>query len=65
VVIPTTRKRQNWLKSTLEDVDGHEDVKGPSREIKKPKRYSGYARYMTKLIKVEPSTFQEDEHEEV
>ena len=65
VVIPTTRKRPYCLRDTLEDVEGHEVVKGSSKESKKPKRYSGYAAYMTKLIEIEPSTFQEVEHEEV
>lgn len=59
VVIPETRKRPNWLKSTLLDVEGHGAAKGTFRESKKPKRYSGYATYMTKLIEVEPSTFEE------
>ena len=65
MVIPTTRKRPNWLKPTLEDVEGHEAAKGSSRESKKPKSYSGYAAYITKLIEAEPSTFQDVEHEEV
>lgn len=65
MVIPTTRKMQNWLRTTLQDAEGHEAAKGSSRECRKPKRYSGYAAYMTKLIKAEPSTFQEVEHEEV
>lgn len=65
MVIPATTKRPYWLRSTLEDVEGHEVAKGPSRESKKPKRYSGYAAYMTKLIEAEPSTFQEVEHEEI
>ena len=65
MVIPTTRKRQNWLKATLEYVEGHEAVKGSSKEIKKPKRYSSYVAYITKFIEVEPFTFQEVEHEEV
>lgn len=65
MVIPTTRERPNWLKATLEDAEGHDTVKGSSKESKKPKRYSGYAAYITKLIEIEPSTFQEAEHEEV
>ena len=65
MVIPTTRKRPNWLKATLEDAEGHEAAKGLSRESKKPKRYSDYVAYITKLIEAEPSTFQEVEHEEV
>eukprot|EP00253_Pinus_taeda_P032120 PITA_32120 len=65
VVVPTTRKRPYWLISTLEYAEGHEAAKGSYRESKKPKRYSGYAAYMTKLIEVEPSIFQETEHEEL
>ena len=57
MVIPTTRKRPNCLKSTLEDVEGHEAVKGSSKESKKSKRYSGYAAYITKFIEVEPFIF--------
>jgi len=56
VVVPTTRKRPNWLKATLEDLEGHETAKSSFRESKKPKRYSGYAAYMTKSIEVEPPT---------
>ena len=59
VVIPETRKRPNWLKSTLLDAEGHGVVKGSFRESKKPKRYSGYVAYMTKLIEAEPSIFEE------
>jgi hypothetical protein len=59
VVIPETRKRPNWLKSTLLDAEGHGAAQGTFRESKKPKRYSGYATYMTKLIEAEPSTFEE------
>eukprot|EP00253_Pinus_taeda_P035669 PITA_35669 len=64
VVVPTTRKRPNWLKATLEYVEGYESMKGPSRECKKSKKYSRYAAYMTKLVEAEPSKFKEVEHEE-
>lgn len=50
MVIPETRKRPNWLKSSLHDAEGHKAAKGSFRESKKPKRYFGYAAYMTKLI---------------
>lgn len=52
-------KRPNWLKSTLLDVEGHGATKVTFRESKKPKRYSLYATYMTKLIEAEPSIFEE------
>jgi len=58
VVIPETRKRPNWLKSTLLDAEDHGAAKGSFRERKKPKRYSRYVAYMTKLIEAEPSTFE-------
>jgi len=59
IVISKTRKRPNWLKSTLLDAECHEATKGSLRESKKPKRYFGYAAYMTKLIEAKPSTFEE------
>lgn len=51
-------KRPNWLKATLEDVERHSAAKGNFRERKRPKIYSGYAAYLTKLIEVEPTTFE-------
>lgn len=65
MVIPSTRKTPNWLKATLEDVEGHGAVKGTFRERKRPKRYSGYVAYMIKLIEAKPSTFEEVVHQEV
>jgi len=50
VVIPESRKRHNWLKSTLLDVEGHGAAQGTFKESKKPKRYFGYATYMAKPI---------------
>jgi len=64
-VILESRNIPNWLKSTLLDAEGHGASNGKFREIKKPKRYSRYAAYMTELIEVEPSTFEEVfKHEE-
>lgn len=65
VVIPTKRKRPNLLKAALEDVEGHEVVKGTFRESKRLKIYYGYATYMKNLIEAEPYTFKEDTHQEV
>ena len=64
MIIPDTRRRPNWLKATLEDVEGHGATKGTFRERKRPKRYSGYAAYITKLIDAEPTTFEEAAHQE-
>jgi len=59
IIIPETRKRPNWLKSTLLDAEGHGAVQGTFTESKKPKRYFGHAAYMMKLIEVDPSIFEE------
>ena len=59
MVILETRKRPNWLKSTLLDTEDHEVAKGSFRESKKAKIYSGYAVYISKLLEAEPSTFEE------
>ena len=59
VIILENRKRPNWLKSTLQDAEGHAVATCTFKESKKPKRYSGYASYMTKLIEAEPSTLEE------
>ena len=53
------------MKATLEDAKGHEAAKGSFKKSKRPKRYFGYAAYMTKLIEAEPSTFKEAAHQEV
>jgi len=50
ISIPERNKRQNWLKATLDDVEGQGATKGSFRERKRPKRYAGYGTYMTKLI---------------
>lgn len=60
MIIPNIRKRPNWLKSTLEDDEGHGATKGTFRESKRAKIYSGYAAYMKKMIEAE-----EDAHQDV
>lgn len=47
------------MNSTLVDAESHGAAQGTFKEIKKPKRYSGYADYLSKLIEEEPSTFEE------
>jgi len=64
MITPEIRKRPNWLKPILEDVEGHAAATGTFRECKRPKIYSRYATYMTKLIEVELTTFEEFFHEE-
>lgn len=65
MVILSTRKRPNWLKDPLEDVKGHGVAKGTLRERKRPKMYSGYVSYMKKIVEEDPSTFEENAHQEV
>jgi len=43
------------LRIALQEAKGH-TTKGIISECKRPKRYSRYAAYMTKLIEVEPSS---------
>lgn len=59
------RNRPAWLRATLQEAECHGVAKGTFRESKRPKRYSGYAIDMTKLIEAEPSTYEQAvEHEE-
>ena len=59
VVILESRKRPNWLKSTLLDAEAPGATKGTFRESKNPNRYSRYTTHITKLIEAKPSTFEE------
>ena len=42
IVVPEIRKGPTWLRSTLEEVEGHVAPNGTSKEIKKPKRFFSY-----------------------
>ena len=46
-------------------IKGMELQKEPLGKEKRPKRYSGYARYMTRIIEAKPPTFEEVAHQEV
>lgn len=46
------------MKTTLREVEGH-TTSGASRESERPKMYFGYATYMTKLIEVESSSYED------
>jgi hypothetical protein len=54
-----TRKRQAWLRDTLEEVEGHTTPNGSFRESKRPHRFSSDVALMSKIIDAEPSTFEE------
>jgi hypothetical protein len=58
-IIPKTKKRPAWLEATLQDAERIKVPKGTSKKSKRPKRFSSYAAYMTKLLDEEPTTFEE------
>jgi hypothetical protein len=57
--LPKIKKRPAWLEVTLKEAEGLKAPDGTSRKSKKPKRFSSYAAYMTKLLDEEPTTFEE------
>jgi hypothetical protein len=57
--VPKTKKRPAWLEATLQDAERLKVLEGTFRKSKKPKRFSSYAAYMTKLLDEEPTTFEE------
>jgi hypothetical protein len=57
--IPKNKKRLAWLEATLQDAERIKVPEGTSRKTKRPKRFSSYASYMTKLLDEEPTTFEE------
>jgi hypothetical protein len=58
-IVPKTKKRPAWLESTLQDAERLKVPKGTFRKSKRPKIFSSYAAYMTKLLDGEPTTFEE------
>jgi hypothetical protein len=52
-VLPKTKKIPTWLEERLKVPEGK------FRKSKRPKRFSSYAAYMTKLLDEEPTTFEE------
>jgi hypothetical protein len=59
ITIPKTKKRPAWLEATLQDAERIKVPEGTSRKSTRPKRFSSYATYMTKLLDEEPTTFEE------
>ena len=49
-ILPKIKKRPTWLEDTLQEAEGLKALDGTSRKSKKPKRFSSYAAYMTKLL---------------
>jgi hypothetical protein len=58
-IIPKTKKRPAWLEATLQDTERLKVPEGTFRKSKRPKIFSSYATYMTKLLDEEPTTFEE------
>jgi hypothetical protein len=58
-IIPKKKKQPAWLEATLQDAERIKVSDGTSRKSKRPKRFSSYATYMTKLLDEEPTTFEE------
>jgi hypothetical protein len=58
-IVPKTKKRPAWLEATLQDAERLKVPEGTFRKSKRPKRFSSYAAYMTKLLDEEPTTFEE------
>jgi hypothetical protein len=54
-----TRKRPSWLQNILQEDEGHAAPKGPFRESKRPHKFSSYVALMSRIIDLEPSTFEE------
>jgi hypothetical protein len=58
-IVPKTKKRPAWLEATLQDAERLKVPEGTFRKSKRPKRFSSYVAYMTKLLDEEPTTFEE------
>jgi hypothetical protein len=59
-IVPKANKRPAWLEATLQDAERLKVLEGTFRKSKRPKRFSSYAAYMTKLLDEEPTTFEEE-----
>ena len=59
-IVPKTKKRPTWLEATLQDVERLKVLEGTFKKSKRPKRFSSYAAYMTKLLYEEPTTCGEE-----
>jgi hypothetical protein len=57
--IPKNKKQLAWLEATLQYAKRIKIPEGTSRKTKRPKRFSSYAAYTTKLLDEEPTTFEE------
>jgi hypothetical protein len=58
-IVPKTKKRPAWLEATLKDAERLKVPEGTFRKSKRPKIFSSYETYMTKILDEEPTTFEE------
>ena len=58
-IVPKTKKWPAWLEATLQDAERLKVPEGTLKKSKRPKIFSSYASYMTKLLDEEPTTFKE------
>jgi hypothetical protein len=58
-IILKNKKQPAWLEATLQDAKRIKVPEGTSRKSKRPKRFSSYVAYMTKILDEEPTTFKE------
>ena len=58
-IVPKSKKRPAWIEATLQDAERLKVPEGTFRKSKRPKIFSSYATYMTKLLDEEPTTFEE------
>ena len=57
-IVPKTQKRPTCLEAILQDVERLKFPEGTFRKSKRPKRFSSYAAFMTKLLDEETTTFE-------
>jgi hypothetical protein len=58
-IVPKTKKIPACLEATLQYIERLKVLEGTFRKSKRPKGFSSYAAYMTKLLDEEPTTFEE------
>jgi len=58
VIIPKIQKIPAWLRTALQEAEGH-TASGTFRESKRPKIYFAYVAYMKNLIEVKPSLYED------
>ena len=58
-IIPKNKKRPTWLEATLQDAERLKVPEGTFKKSERPKIFSSYETYMTKILDEETTTFEE------